>query len=52
MRDGSIMHMDRLDTLKKPLILLYPTSDTLVDVSLSYISGFSATFPEYDISKK
>jgi hypothetical protein len=38
--------------IKKPLILLYPTSDTLVDVSLSYISGFSATFPEYDTTKQ
>jgi hypothetical protein len=36
----------------KPLILLYPQKDTTVDVSLSYVSGFSATFPEYNISKK
>ncbi|MBC7498566.1 hypothetical protein H7170_02880 [Candidatus Gracilibacteria bacterium] len=38
--------------LKKPLILLYPTSDTHVDISLSYIPGFSATFPEYYTPKK
>jgi hypothetical protein len=36
----------------KPLILLYPQKDINVDVSLSYISGFFATFPEYDPSKK
>lgn len=38
--------------IKKPLILLYPQKDTRVDVSLSYISGFSATFPEYDTTKQ
>jgi hypothetical protein len=36
----------------KPLILLYPNFDTHIDISLSYISGFFATFPEYDPSKK
>lgn len=41
-----------LQTVSKPLILLYPTSDARVDVSLSYIPGFSATFPEYDTSRQ
>lgn len=36
----------------KPLILLYPQKDTNVDVNLTYISWFSATFPEYDTTKK
>ncbi len=36
----------------KPLILLYPTSDTLVNVTLKYPPGFSATYPDYDISKE
>lgn len=41
-----------LQIVSKPLILLYPTSDTRVDVSLSYIPWFSATFPQYNFTKK
>ncbi len=40
------------DGLYKPLILLYPPSDTLVDVSLEYSPWFSATYPEYNTIKK
>lgn len=37
---------------KKPLILLYPETEQEVSVELEYTPGFSATFPEYDNSKK
>jgi hypothetical protein len=36
----------------KPLILLYPQSDIQVNISLEYAPWFSATYPEYDGSKK
>jgi hypothetical protein len=38
--------------LDKPLILLYPETEQEVSVELEYAPGFSATFPEYDTSKK
>mgnify|MGYP003451235385 FL=1 len=38
--------------LKKPLILLYPTKPTHVDVRLDYDGEFTATFPEYSSLKK
>lgn len=38
--------------IKKPLILLYPTSDTLINVTLKYAPGFSATYPEYSSEKQ
>ncbi len=36
----------------KPLILLYPEKEQDIQVELEYTPGFSATFPEYDTSKK
>jgi hypothetical protein len=36
----------------KPLILLYPQKDTPVEVSLEYTPWFSATYPEYDTTKR
>mgnify|MGYP006975239406 FL=1 len=36
----------------KPLILLYPTKPTQVDVRLDYDGEFRATFPEYSSLKK
>ncbi len=36
----------------KPLILLYPTKPTHVDVRLDYDGEFTATFPEYSSLKK
>ncbi|MDD2916451.1 MAG: hypothetical protein PHH70_01260 [Candidatus Gracilibacteria bacterium] len=36
--------------VRKPLILLYPPSDTPLDVNLEYTPGFSATFPQYSSS--
>lgn len=38
--------------VKKPLILLYPTKSTHVDVRLDYDGEFIATFPEYSSLKK
>ena len=38
--------------LFKPLILLYPEKKQEIQVELEYAPGFSATFPEYDNSKK
>lgn len=46
------MYFDFWDWILKPLILLYPTSDTPVDVSLEYSPWFSATYPEYNTIKK
>ncbi len=37
---------------KKPLILLYPPSDTQVNISLEHAPWFSATYPEYDTTKR
>lgn len=36
----------------KPLIILYPNSDTHVQVKLEYASWFSATYPRYDVLKR
>ncbi len=36
----------------KPLILLYPPSDTQVNISLEHAPWFSATYPEYDTTKR
>ena len=37
-------------SLFKPLILLYPTKTTPVQVELEYAGDFTATFPEYSES--
>lgn len=40
------------DMVLKPLILLYPTKPTHVDVRLDYDGEFTATFPEYSSLKR
>ena len=45
-------HRSTNDMVLKPLILLYPTKPTQVDVRLDYDGEFRATFPEYSSLKK
>ncbi|MCB9804980.1 hypothetical protein H6769_05115 [Candidatus Peribacteria bacterium] len=45
-------NQDSCLSFAKPLILLYPTKPTQVDVRLDYDGEFRATFPEYPSLKK
>lgn len=50
--DNFKLNNPRFDRVDKPLILLYPQKDTLVDIQLNFQPWFSATFPEYNTNKK
>lgn len=49
---GKTYERNAENMILKPLILLYPTKPTHVDVRLDYDGEFTATFPEYSSLKK